>query len=316
LAAAFRGDLTADWREQNPDVEPAEVLLERIRVERRKRWEEVELEKMRAKGKEPNDNKWKEKYDVPEEIDASNLPKLPSGWYWVKWKEIGICQNGRAFPSKEYSPKGTKLLRPGNLHISGEIEWTKSNTQYMPDEWAEKFSNYIVGGNELVINLTAQSLADEFLGRVCLSGLGERCLLNQRIARLTPVVVSSRFCLWLFKSSVFRKFVDTLNTGSLIQHMFISQVDEFIFPLPPLEEQTVIVKKIENQLLKIQKLRDLAGQAFEEIPQLDQSILAKAFRGELVPQDPNDEPANLLLERIRAERERLGNSKKRGKAKT
>jgi type I restriction enzyme S subunit len=50
LAAAFRGDLTADWREQNPDVEPAEALLERIRVERRKRWEEAELEKMRAKG--------------------------------------------------------------------------------------------------------------------------------------------------------------------------------------------------------------------------------------------------------------------------
>jgi type I restriction enzyme S subunit len=62
LAAAFRGDLTADWREQNPDVEPAEALLERIRVERRKRWEEAELEKMRAKGKEPTNDKWKAKY--------------------------------------------------------------------------------------------------------------------------------------------------------------------------------------------------------------------------------------------------------------
>jgi type I restriction enzyme S subunit len=83
LAAAFRGDLTADWREQNPDVEPAEALLERIRVERRKRWEEAELEKMRVKGKEPTNEKWKAKYKEPETVDLSELPELPTGWTWA-----------------------------------------------------------------------------------------------------------------------------------------------------------------------------------------------------------------------------------------
>ena len=71
LAAAFRGDLTADWRAQNPDVEPAKALLERIRVKRRKRWEESELKKIKLKGKEPKDDKWKEKYtdiELSEEI--------------------------------------------------------------------------------------------------------------------------------------------------------------------------------------------------------------------------------------------------------
>ncbi|MHC5827510.1 MAG: restriction endonuclease subunit S, partial [Nostoc sp.] len=77
LAAAFRGDLTADWREQNPDVEPASVLLERIRAERRRRWEEAELEKMKASGKTPKDGKWKEDYKEPEPVDISDLPKLP-----------------------------------------------------------------------------------------------------------------------------------------------------------------------------------------------------------------------------------------------
>ena len=315
LAAAFRGDLTADWRAQNPNVEPADALLERIRVERRKRWEEAELEKMEAKGKEPKNNKWKEKYETQEEVNLPNLPQIPNSWCWVRWQEVGLCQNGRAFPSQEYSTQGTKLLRPGNLHMSGAIEWTDSNTKFMPDDWAEKYPSYIIYENELVINLTAQSLADEFLGRVCLSGKRETCLLNQRIARLTPIVISNKFCLWLFKSPVFRQFVDTLNTGSLIQHMFVSQVDEFFFPLPPLAEQAEIVRVIENQLVKMRKLRDLADQSFEELPQLDQSILAKAFRGELVPQDPNDEPAAVLLDRIRAERERLSSGKKRGKAK-
>lgn len=74
LAAAFRGDLTADWREKNLDVEPASVLLERIRAERRRRWEEAELDRMKANGKTPKDNLWKEKYKKPASADTSNLP--------------------------------------------------------------------------------------------------------------------------------------------------------------------------------------------------------------------------------------------------
>ena len=78
LAAAFRGDLTADWREKNPDIEPASELLERIKIDRRKRWEEAELEKMKAKGKEPNDDKWKEKYQEPDLPITSSLPEIPN----------------------------------------------------------------------------------------------------------------------------------------------------------------------------------------------------------------------------------------------
>ena len=68
LAAAFRGDLTADWRAQNPDVEPASKLLERIRAERRRRWEEAELERMVARGKPPKDDRWKAKYEEPADL--------------------------------------------------------------------------------------------------------------------------------------------------------------------------------------------------------------------------------------------------------
>ena len=109
--------------------------------------------------------------------------------------EIGFCQNGRAFPSKEYTSEGVRLLRPGNLHVSGGIEWTENNTRYMPESWATAHPDYVIGGGELVINLTAQSLKDEFLGRVCMTSSAERCLLNQRIARLTPVEVDGD--LWL-----------------------------------------------------------------------------------------------------------------------
>jgi type I restriction enzyme, S subunit len=307
LAAAFRGDLTKKWRQQHPDVQPASELLKRVRTERRKRWEESELEKLKAKGFTGDQlntefTKRRKQYKEPVPVNTTDLPELPEGWCWVSWSEVGFCQNGRAFPSKHYTDEGVRLLRPGNLHASGKIEWTQENTRWLPKEWANEYQEFIIGPQELVINLTAQSLKDEFLGRVCLSDSDEYCLLNQRIARLTPVLLPSQFCLWLFKAPVFRRFVDGLNTGSLIQHMFTSQVRDFVFPLPPLEEQEMMSDKIKAIMELEEGLLQLVSQFNGKIGNLDQSILSKAFLGELVPQDPNDEPASVFLERIAQEK--------------
>lgn len=303
LAAAFRGDLTKDWREAHPDVEPADVLLARIRAERRRRWEEAEFARLTARGKVPVDDRWKDPYQADEQLDASDLADLPSSWCWARWNQVGTSQNGRAFPSADYAGEGIKLLRPGNLHVSGEIEWSDANTRRMPDNYSTKHPDYIVAGNELVMNLTAQSLKDEFLGRVCLTGADERCLLNQRIARFKPTLIPPRFFLWLFKSPRFRAFVDELNTGSLIQHIFTTQIDAFVFPLPPEPEGKVLVERIDAWFSILNRLEATLLAQRGRLPKLDASILAKAFRGELVPQDPADEPASALLERIRATRE-------------
>lgn len=303
LQAAFSGRLTADWRARHPDIEPASELLARIRAERRRRWEQAQLAKYEAKGKKPPKN-WKEKYPEPESADANELPELPEGWCWTRWEEVGFCQNGRAFPSKHYAESGVKLLRPGNLHVSGDVVWTESNMRFMPVDWEAKHPAFIVGGNELVMNLTAQSLKDEFLGRVCFTGPGEHCLLNQRIARITPVPpLTPDFCLLLFKSRVFRRYVDTLNTGSLIQHIFTTQIFDFAFPLPPLEEQAAILEAARTVLKAKNTLAQVLGESSSTLTQLECSIIAKAFRGELVAQDPSDEPATQLLKHIHAPRE-------------
>jgi type I restriction enzyme S subunit len=172
----------------------------------------------------------------------------------------------------------------------------------MPDRYAEEEPDLIVGAGELVMNLTAQSLKDDFLGRVCLTLGDERCLLNQRLARLTPVIVDPRFTLWVFKSVHFREFVAGLNTGSLIQHMFTSQLDDFVLPLPPMGEQEAIVEAVEDQLSLIEHLESDLDTNLKSAQALRQSILRHAFSGQLVPQDPNDEPASELLKRIAAER--------------
>jgi type I restriction enzyme S subunit len=180
--------------------ETVDRLLIRVKEKRRILWE-VRTGKNRD-------------YVEPTVPDVTDLPQLPEGWAWVSWEQIGFCQNGRLFPSSEYQETGTKLLRPGNLSDRGSLHWNAENTRLLSEDWAVRHPEHLVGPGELIMNLTAQSLKDEFLGRICLTGSDERCLLNQRLARLTPVEVSTRYLLWLFKSSIFRRFVDGLNKGS------------------------------------------------------------------------------------------------------
>jgi type I restriction enzyme S subunit len=307
LKAAVEGRLVPTEaelaRDEGRDYEPASVLLDRILAERRRRWEEAELAKMTAKGKTPKDDKWKAKYKEPVAPDTADLPALPTGWCWATWSQVGFSQNGRAFPSKEYGGHGVRLLRPGNMHVSGRVEWNHNNTRCMPASWQREFPGFIVGPGELVMNLTAQSLKDEFLGRVCMTGVAEHCLLNQRIARLAPVVLRPTFVLWWLKTPMFRTFVDRLNKGSLIQHMFTSQLDNFTFPLPPLAEQHRIVAGIERLFGTAEAIDGDIQRIEMRVPRLRQSVLRWAFEGRLVDQDPTDEPASALLERIRDERE-------------
>jgi type I restriction enzyme S subunit len=96
-----------------------------------------------------------------------------------------------------------------------------------------------------------------------------------------------------------------------------SQTSNYPFPLPPLEEQHEIVRQVEKLFSLADKLDLHYQKAKARTDKLSQSVLAKAFRGELVPQDPNDEPAEKLLVRILEEKKKLtsGASRKRGKTK-
>lgn len=204
--------------------------------------------------------------------------KLPRGWSVASWGEIGLSQNGRAFPSAAYSQEGIKLLRPGNLHASGEVRWEDGNTKRLPTRYEADHPGFIVRGRELVINLTAQSLKDDFLGRVCMTGPGETCLLNQRIARLTPVIMSPEYVLCVFRSPLFRRYVAGLNKGSLIQHIFTSEIDKFVLPIPPLEEQQLIVSALQRYESAFSALEALADVGRARSQDLWRAFLHVALR--------------------------------------
>ncbi len=278
LKAAVEGKLTEEWRKKNPDVDPASELLKRILAERRKKWEEENPDK---------------KYKEPAEPDTIDLPKLPKGWIWAALSQVALFQNGRSFPSKEYSLQGVKLLRPGNLYADGLVKWTDNNTKNLPEKWATKYPDYLIGGGELIMNLTAQSLRDEFLGRTCTTAEGERCLLNQRLARISPLSgLNSHFLLWLLKAKIFRDFVDTLNTGSLIQHMFTSDLAQFNLPLPPQVEQETIIYEIERCLSVAMEIEVAVEINLKRTESLRQSILKRAFSGRLISQSQLRERAS------------------------
>jgi type I restriction enzyme S subunit len=120
--------------------------------------------------------------------------------------------------------------------------------------------------------------------------------------------------MYLLASPVGARILAGHTKGVAQSGVNLDDIRSFPAPLPPVEEQSEIVRQIDRALASLSSVNAAWEQAFERLGVLDQATLAKAFRGELVPQDPNDEPASVLLERLRAEREaHAGSAPKRSR---
>lgn len=307
LAAAFRGDLTAEWRKQHPDVEPAEKLLERIRTERRTRWEEAELAKMRAKGIKPKDDKWKAKYTEPEPIDATGLPELPEGWCWCRLSECGEMARGKS----KHRPRNDPRLYGDSYPFiqTGEVARAEKfihEADRFYSEFGLRQSRLFPMGT-LCITIAANIADTAILGI-------DACFPDSVVG----VIVDEAMMSADYLDAYFRVIRDDISRAAPAtaqKNINLAILNEVLIPLPPLEERAEIDNVVANVLAttaqQMQQMRELLAQ----LDQLDQSVLAKAFRGELVPQDSNDEPASVLLERIKTERE-AATDKKRTRKKT
>ncbi len=301
LASAFLCDLTKDWRKQNPDVEPAEVLLERIRVERRRRWEEAELEKMKAKGKVPKDDKWKKKYKEPEPIDSDGLPELPDAWCWVRVETIATIASNLVSPENYLD---YPHIAPDNIE-KGSGRLLKYNTIQEDKVISPKHLFY--PGQILYSKIRP------YLSKCVLIDFQGLCS-----ADMYPIDsdIDTSYLFRYILSNIFLKLINKAS-GSRVVLPKANQKQVYSIPVPilPLLEQKEIVRRIESLFKLADKIEQQYQQAEIDLETLNQSILAKAFRGELVPQDPNDEPASVLLERIREERDRAKATAKKSKSK-
>jgi type I restriction enzyme, S subunit len=307
LAAAFRGDLTADWREKNPDIEPASELLERIKIDRQKRWEEAELDKMKAQGKKPKDDKWKERYKETIEPNDSELRELPKSWCWTTLDQIMKKIVDGTHHTPTYIDSGTPFLSVKDIR-NEEVYF--DNCKYISEQ---EHNCLIERCNPEVGDLLVTKSGT--IGRCAIIKTSEPFSLFVSVALLKP---ATSYLNIEYISLAFQSWLETIDiqsdvTGSAIKNFHIIDFRKLCIPFPPINEQKKIVELVRASLLIPSKLLDSRKELENELQQLDRSILAKAFRGELVPQDPNDEPAAVLLERIRAEREQTSSNKQRGK---
>ncbi|MDA3823704.1 MAG: restriction endonuclease subunit S [Bacteroidales bacterium] len=300
LASAFRGDLTADWRKKNSAVEPASVLLERIRGERRKKWDENELAKMRAKGKEPKDDKWKSKYKEPEPVDIKDLPELPDGWSWIVLEELGIHKSGVAYKSKEFVSEGIQIVKLGNLY-QGKFDLLR-DPSFLPEDHPD-IDKGIIEAKDLLISQTGTRHKRDYGNFVVIPDLSPPLVLNQRV--LCVKMVETKLVNWILYASRLNLYKDHFfshETGGVNQgNVGIAGVMRGPIPIAPLAEMLKVVSMIETAENQIRIVGKSINNNFQKLSDLNQSILSKAFVGELVPQDPSDEPASELLKRIKGD---------------
>lgn len=297
LKAAVEGELTHEWREAHQDeLEPASELLERILAERRAKWEEEELVKMHAKGKEPKDDRWKRKYQEHEKPKIYGLPELPEGWAWVELGEIIEPSTEKINPQDvdkvpyiglEHIEKGTgKLLRHG---YSNEVRSTKS-VFHTGDLLYGKLRPYL---NKVLIA--------EF------EGISSTDIL---VYTDYPHIVN-KFLKYRFLSLDFVNFATKNMTG--VQHPRVNAkiVANFLIALPSLDEQKYIVEKIERRLSVATDIENQIEHNLVRAKRLRESILHKAFDGKLVEQLSDDGSAAELLAKIKMDKVKKFNEPKK-----
>jgi len=288
LAAACSGRLTADWREENPEVEPGKDLLTRIEAARLKTAAST-----------------KEKNQINEAFQAERLTvddgelgfdTVPHSWTACRIGAIGTVVNGST-PSRKQ-----------DKFWNGEIPWASSG---------EVRNNVISTTRERISKLGYDSCSVRLLprGTVLLAMIGEgktrgqasilqiEATINQNIAAvLIPHgLVGSEF-LWRWFQLQYEATRER-GSGSGPQALNCQRVRELPFVLPPLPEQQEVVRRVEGLFALADQIEARFTKARAQVDKLTPSLLAKAFRGELVPQDPNDEPAEKLLERIQSRKE-------------
>lgn len=309
LKAAVEGDLTADWRVQHPDTEPASTLLPRILTERRRRWEEDQLRKFQEAGKEPPKN-WKARYKEPQSPEKPASPSFPDSWIWTNVDTLSVPPiiNGISVKGSD-SPPGIAALRLSAMSENGfdysKRRWLPLRGKDVDDLWIEEGDFFVCRGNgskKLVgRGTTAQEPPDAVIFPDTMMRL-----------RFVPAIKGTRLFAVLWASSCARTQIEkAAKTTAGIWKIAQPDLAKIVLPLPPIAEQEAIVEAVEAQLSVIDHLEADIAAKLKSAQGLRQSILRHAFTGQLVPQDPNDEPAAELIKRIateRAERARMAAS--------
>jgi len=267
LKHAFEGKLTEEWRgAYKGEIEHASTLLEHIKEERKKNT--------------------KEKYKQQPSVDTSNLPELPEGWLWTRLYDVAEIILGQSPPSSTYNENGNGVpFYQGKLEF-GKIYPTPRKWCTAPKKIAEK--------GDVLISVRAPVGPTNICREKSCIGRGLAAI--RGLGGIEPLFI-------LYLMHAFENVISGKGTGTTFKAITGNQLKGFEIPLAPLSEQYKIVEEIEQRFSLADETEKVVEQSLKQAKRLRQSILKKTFEGKLVPQDPADEPAEKLLERVKRKAE-------------
>ena len=287
---------------QDPNDEPASVLLERIREEKARLVKEKKIKKDKNESIifRGDDNSHYEKFanGTVKCIDDEISFEIPQSWCWVRLGNIGDWGSGST-PAKgrsDYYGGNVLWLRTGELN-NGIVYDTEIK---ITDKALQECSFRLNKVGDVMIAMYGATI-----GKVAIAG--KEMTTNQACCGCTPICILNKFLFYFLMGSQ-DDFIKK-GEGGAQPNISREKIVAHLMPLPPMEEQNRIVEKIESILPLIElygKSQDkLNGLNKSIFPLLKKSVLQEAIQGKLVPQNPNDEPASVLLERIKVEKAKL-----------
>ena len=302
LDLAIRGKLVP----QDPNDEPAEVLLERIREQKQQMFKEGKLKKKDIKNDtiifKGEDNLHYEKFqDGTVKCIEDEIPfEVPEGWCWVRVRDIAMVKGGKRLP------KGASFSEEITTHAYIRVTDMKnhsvniSNLRYISDEIFSAIKNYTIAKDDLYVTIAGTiGVVGEIPDK--LDGMN----LTENAVKITNIAINKSFlCIILQTDFVQQQFQNKTHQVAMPK-LALERILSTFIPICPYVQQLQIVDRFQicdNFLSTI----DTEKEELQKIVSLSKyKILDLAIRGKLVPQDPNDEPASVILERIRTEKEEL-----------
>jgi type I restriction enzyme S subunit len=274
LAAACSGRLTADWREENEDIESGAQLLEKTKAdpkrEKQKKRKAVELD------------------------EGDELPEIPETWVWTSFGNVCL----KIFDGTHFSPKNLpsgdfKYITAKNVK-TGRLDLTDISYVSKEDHASIYARCDVTKGDVLYIKDGATT------GIAAVNPLREQFSLLSSVGvfRTNHQHVLPKFLECYLNSPTTKDRLLRNVSGVAITRLTLSKLVVASFCLPPFAEQREIVRRVEGLFALADQIQARFAQARAQMDKLTPSLLARAFRGELVPQDPNDEPASVLLQHL------------------
>ena len=293
LDLAMRGKLV----KQDPNDEPASVLLEKIKAEKAELVKEGKIKKSKA---------------LPEITDEEKPFDIPDSWKWVRLGEIGnYIQRGR-------SPKYDKESLDHPIISQKCVQWNSINIEdakHITEDFFKKLEPYrFIQKNDILWNSTGTgtvgrlNIVKDNYSHVPVDSHVTLMRMNQ--------FIDSDYIYYFLRSPQIQKNLGDYLTGTTKQkELGLTNILKINIPLPPVSEQSRIAAKIAQLFALLRKVESFTQQYAELQTLLKSKVLDLAMRGKLVKQDPNDEPASVLLEKIKAEKDQLIKEKKIKKSK-